>query len=189
MLRELGVEFEVVKPAVIEHAHGDPVEVARANALAKARSVARRVKRGLVIAADTLVVLNGRILPKPRSREEAKEFLRMLSGRSHEVVTAVAVVDAETGRECVDHVVSRVEFDALTDEELELYVESGEPMDKAGAYAIQGLASMFVRRIDGDYFAVVGLSLRLLRKLLLRFGVDLLRLAVRRRVAAERSEC
>lgn len=188
LLRSLGIEFEVVEPRVEEKTVGDPVEVARRNALNKARSVARKVKQGLVIAADTVVAVNGRVLPKPRSVEEAKEFLRALAGRKHKVVTAVAVVDAATGREECEHVVSCVEFDELSDRDIELYVSSGEPMDKAGAYAIQGLAALFVKRIEGDFFAIVGFSLYLLRKLLLRFGVDVLELAVDSHAKTEKAQ-
>lgn len=110
-----------------------------------------------MLAADTLVVLNGAVLGKPRSVEEAEAMLARLSGRSHEVITGVALLDAE--KEDVFHVGTLVEFRPLSPDEIGAYVRSGEPMDKAGAYGIQGGAAGFVRGIQGSYTNVVGLPL------------------------------
>ena len=180
LLRRLGLDFEVVKPLwetrVIDD---DPVEVAELTALEKARAVAGGFTEGLVIGADTVVVIDDEILGKPRDGEEARLFLRKLSGRVHRVITGIAVVDAGRGREEVDHEVTEVKFKELSEEEIELYIASGEPFDKAGGYGIQGLGSLFVEWIKGDYFNVVGLPIYRLSLLLRRFGFDVLRSVVR----------
>ncbi len=180
LLRRLGLGFEVVKPLwetrVIDD---DPVEVAELTALEKARAVAGGFTEGLVIGADTIVVIDDEILGKPRDGEEARLFLRKLSGRVHRVITGIAVVDAGRGREEVDHEVTEVKFKELSEEEIELYIASGEPFDKAGGYGIQGLGSLFVEWIKGDYFNVVGLPIYRLSLLLRRFGFDVLRSVVR----------
>jgi len=180
LLRRLGLGFEVVKPLwetrIIDD---DPVEVAELTALEKARAVAGVFTEGLVIGADTIVVIDDEILGKPRDEEEARLFLRKLSGRVHRVITGIAVVDAGRGREEVDHEVTEVKFKELSEEEIELYIASGEPFDKAGGYGIQGLGSLFVEWIKGDYFNVVGLPIYRLSLLLRRFGFDVLRSVVR----------
>jgi len=131
-------------------------------------------KRRLVVGADTVVTLPGRVLGKPSSAAEAREMLEMLSGREHRVVTGVAVVDPAGGRSVAGAEETRVFFRNLTRAEIQAYVESGEPMDKAGAYAVQGLGALLVERIEGCYFNVVGLPLGLLAGLLGEFGYDLL---------------
>lgn len=141
-------------------------------ALAKARDVADRLKRGLVIGADTVVVCDGKVLGKPRDRVEARAFLLSLAGRTHRVITGVAVVEAETGRAEVDTSATSVRMRTFDAEEAARYVASGEPLDKAGAYGIQGRGALLVEEIQGDYFTVVGLPLVLLAALLRRFGVD-----------------
>jgi len=118
-------------------------------------------------------VLRGKILGKPRDSEEAKSMLRELSGKTHEVLTGLAVVDASTGKRAVDFVRTRVKFRKLTEEEIASYVATGKPFDKAGAYAIQEKAGLFVERIDGCYFNVVGLPLARLAEILKEFNVTL----------------
>jgi len=141
-------------------------------ALAKASEVAAVVKQGLVIGADTVVTCDERLFGKPRDRAEAQAFLLSLAGRTHQVITGVAVVEAATGRAEVEAAVTGVTmrpFDAM---ESARYVATGEPMDKAGAYGIQERGALLVEGIQGDYFNVVGLPLALLAALLRRFGVD-----------------
>ena len=113
----------------------------------------------VVLGADTVVVMDGEVLEKPRDAADALRMLRLLSGREHEVITGICL--RMEGRKIVDMATTRVRFVALSDEELDAYVASGEPMDKAGAYAIQGLASKFIENIEGDYFNVVGLPVAL----------------------------
>jgi septum formation protein len=113
----------------------------------------------IVLGADTTVVIDGQIVGKPSSPDDAARMLRLLSGRSHEVITGICLRSARV--RVTDAAITRVWFTALSDSDIESYVDSGEPMDKAGAYGIQGLASKFVERIDGCYFNVMGLPVAL----------------------------
>ena len=131
----------------------------------KAEAVARTRLFGLVLGADTTVLVDGEILEKPRDAEEARRMLRALSGRWHEVLTGVALVRAETGRTSVGVERTRVRFAETSEEELAWHVETGDVLDKAGAYAIQGRAALFIEAIDGDYWNVVGLPVRLVYEL------------------------
>jgi septum formation protein len=126
-----------------------------------------------VIAADTIVVAGDRFLGKPRNAGDARDMLRSISGRRHHVVTGVAVVHRREKLRLGDSAVTAVWFRELEDDEIAKYVESGEPLDKAGAYGIQGKAAVFVDRLDGDYFNVVGLPLVKLARLLERAGVHI----------------
>ena len=171
----LGVRFEVVKPRCKELRGGlPPAALVQANALKKALSVFP-CEADVVVGADTTVVLDGKIYGKPESREDAVRILKKLSGNTHTVFTGVAVVDVR-GRKGISGVsTAKVKIANLSEEEIRWYVETGEPMDKAGAYAVQGIGAVFIEEICGDYFAVVGLSLRLLVKLLAAFGFDIRR--------------
>ena len=141
-------------------------------AQAKAEEVAARLRQGLVIGADTLVVCGGTAYGKPRNRDEACATLLDLAGRSHQVITGVAVVDGGTGRSEVAAAVTQVYMRAFGAAEASSYVATGEPLDKAGAYAIQGRGALLIEAIEGDYSNVVGLPLPTLATLLRRFGVD-----------------
>ena len=166
LLRQVGLTFTVVDPGPDREWPGDaePRHGVRALALDKAQRVAARHRASLVIGADTVVVARGTRLGKPRDAAEALAMLMRLQGRTHEVWTGVAVVhrgDRRTAAEC-----TRVQFARLEEETLRQYVRTREPLDKAGAYAVQGLASQFVRRLEGDYANVVGLPLARLRQML-----------------------
>ena len=126
----------------------------------------------IVIAADTIVVIDGRELGKPRSEQEALDMLRLLSGRTHEVVTVLTVCCGEQLRS--EPVVTRVTFRTLSEDEITAYIATGEPMDKAGSYGIQGYGAMFVSHLEGDYFSVMGLPLCPLCSQLRAFGVPIL---------------
>lgn len=126
-----------------------------------------------MIAADTIVVAGDRFLGKPRGAGEARDMLRFISGRPHHVVTGVAVIHGRKNLKLMDSAVTTVWFRQLGDDEIARYVETREPMDKAGAYGIQGKAAIFVERIEGDYFNVVGLPLVKLADLLARAGVHI----------------
>jgi septum formation protein len=147
-----------------------PEAVARL-AVRKAQAVAARVSPAVVLAADTVVVIDGLALGKPSGPDEARAMLARLRGRHHEVVTGVAVIDAATGRAESTTAVSRVLMAAYSDGTIEAYVASGSPLDKAGAYAIQDLAGALVDGLVGSYTNVVGLPLEATRALLERFGV------------------
>lgn len=139
-------------------------------ARAKAKAAAAGSRSSLVIGADTIVVIDGHVLGKPRDVDDAVRMLRMLSGRTHLVMTAVAVAFEERMASAVEQV--SVTFRELGDDEIEAYIATGEPMDKAGAYGIQGYGATIVKRIEGDYFAVMGLSLVRLVVLMAEFGVS-----------------
>ena len=160
LLEAAGIEFMVrVRPVEEIHKAGEsPVEYVRRLARAKANAVWERLDE-VVLGADTVVVLDEHILEKPRDFDDAVRMLTMLAGREHSVITGICLRHAAGA--IVDHAETRVRFLPITALEIEEYVRSGEPMDKAGAYAIQGLASKFVERIDGCYFNVVGLPVSL----------------------------
>ncbi|MFN2114661.1 MAG: Maf family protein [Anaerolineae bacterium] len=173
LLSELGVSYEV-RPADVDETpmpgESAPDHAARL-ALAKARAVAGTVGSGLVLGADTVVVLDGQILGKPRSPDEALRHVTRLRGRNHQVITAVALVDAD-GREWCDSESTVVWIRDFGDDEARRYVESGDPFDKAGAYAIQNEEFRPVSRLEGSRSNVVGLPLRLTARLLAEAGVD-----------------
>ena len=169
LLRSAGFEFEVRPSSVAEESlPGEaPVAFVRRLACEKARKVAvESPAESLVLGADTSVVVDGDILGKPADPEDASRMLRMLSGRSHEVLTGVCLVRAPSRLEALEHSSTLVWFRELSDAEIRDYVASGEPFDKAGAYAIQGRASRFVTRIDGCYSNVVGLPVSLADRML-----------------------
>lgn len=176
LLLRTGVSFTVDSADVDETVLiGEPAEsYAVRIALSKASTTAGRVKSGVVIGADTIVVLDENILGKPKDDKDAVRMLRMLSGRMHRVITGLAVVEAGTGMARTSLAETKVWFRRLSDDEIAAYVSSREPMDKAGAYGIQDKGALLVERIDGCYFNVVGLPLSLLYNMLRDFGVNLL---------------
>jgi septum formation protein len=170
LLKQVGAPFVVVDPGPDRAWPGtaEPRHGVRALALDKARRVAARRTGEVVVGADTVVVVRGVRLGKPRDAGEALAMLERLQGRTHEVWTGIAVVrddEQRTAAEC-----ARVQFAKLGKAELEAYVSSGEPRDKAGAYGIQGMGGQFVRRIEGDFTTVVGLPLARLRAVLAEFA-------------------
>ena len=172
LLTAAGIPFEV-RPAHIDERilpGEEAVEYASRVALEKARVVQAASDGRPVLAADTVVVVDRQILGKPADSDDAKRMLRMLSGRAHEVVTAVVLV-AEKGSFVTGTEVTTVEFMLLNKAEIDWYVATGEPSDKAGAYAIQGLASRFVTRIEGSYSNVVGLPVALVYAMCSRAGL------------------
>jgi len=144
----------------------------RENALSKAQAVSINEPNKLVVAADTIVVLGDRILEKPRTKEEAKEMLRILSGKIHIVISAIALVNNVTGLTDVRTEETRVEMKSLDEEEIEAYVNTEEPMDKAGAYAAQGIGAVMIERVEGSFYNVVGLPLNLLHTMLKEAGYN-----------------
>lgn len=170
LLLLVGIDHEV-RPADVDESllPGEtPVAHAERLARAKAHAVAEREPGAVVIAADTIVVVDGEVLGKPLDARGARTMLRRLSGRTHTVLTAIAVARASRTESAVESV--DVTFRPLSDEEIDAYIATGEPMDKAGAYGIQGYGATIVERVDGDYFSVMGLGLRRLVDLLERVG-------------------
>ena len=173
ILENLGVKFQVVRPEADESSEiTEPGALTELLSRRKAEAVAEECRDGLVIACDTVVCVDDTILGKPADPDEARKMLRMLSGRAHRVVSGICLI---CGGRCVSaHEVTRVIFDEMSDGDIEKCVELGEPYDKAGGYAVQGTASLYIRGLEGDYFNVVGLPVNLLRRTLkAEMGIDL----------------
>ncbi|WP_413943921.1 Maf family protein [Bdellovibrio sp. HCB-162] len=173
LLKEAGFSFDVVPVKVSEipnknlNVNDQILDIARR----KAREAFRVLKSGrtnsfTVLAADTEVIFGGGPLGKPQDRDDAYRILRLLSGHFHEVITAVCIIDSETQKELSQFEITQIYFKNLTDEEIWTYIDTGEPMDKAGAYGIQGGGGKFVDRIEGPFDNVVGLPIDLVRKML-----------------------
>lgn len=168
LLKNLGITFNVVnsefEEVLSDNMH--PYKLAADLALQKAESVANNnYTDAIIIAADTIVIHKG-VLGKPHNDDDAYEMLKALSNNVHEVVTGIAIMDCKSNKSITDYEVTKVYFREISDEEIYRYIATGEPMDKAGAYGIQGKASLFVKKIDGDYFNVVGLPIYKLGRLL-----------------------
>jgi septum formation protein len=149
-----------------------PRALARFLSRKKAEAVAGRHKDAIIIAADTFIVFNERLLGKPHTNGEAEKMLQMLNGKAHCVLTGFTIIDTGSNRALSRSVATRVYFKKLGRKEISSYVKSGEPLDKAGAYAIQGLGAALIDKIDGDFFNVVGLPLNALKANLKKFGVS-----------------
>lgn len=177
LLAQLGLDFEVHPSDLDENAtnHRLPEQLVEQLALEKARAVAARFPEALTLGADTIVVLDGDVLNKPADEAEARAMLRRLSGRTHTVYTGVALVHPASQREVVDYEATQVTLAPLTDAEIDAYVATGSPLDKAGAYGIQDdYGAVFIRRIEGDYYNVVGLPLHRLYRMLRNHFADLI---------------
>ena len=177
LLRQINVEFEAVPSNILEvrQTGESPVEYVTRVARDKAQYVAKLLKEREmpvhpVLGADTEVVLDGEILGKPRDRAHGMEMLRRLSGRTHEVLSAVCVIARSAERAALS--ANRVTFDALTEQEITQYWDTGEPEGKAGAYAIQGYAAAFIARLEGSYSGVMGLPLRETAAILKELGKE-----------------
>ncbi len=178
LLRNLGLCFEVIS-LDIEESQGLPGQtasfLARENAWRKASYAAALLSGGIVIAADTIVVLQGEILGKPVDAAHAKYMLKRLGNREHEVITGLCIMEIKDRTYSLAAETSRVFFNPLSEEEISAYIATGESMDKAGAYGIQGRAAVFIHRIEGCYFNIVGLPLSKLYLMLKEYGINILR--------------
>lgn len=178
LLGNIGVDFEVMTDDTPEKAviNEQPKETVMRLSAQKANNVAKRVEGGaIVIGADTVVAIDGRILGKPDSESDAAEMLGRLSGRVNTVYTGITVTDTRSGKTVSDYESTDVRFRELSRAEIEGYVRSGEPMDKAGAYGIQNLGALLIEGVIGDYFNVVGLPLCKLGMILKgEFGISLI---------------
>ena len=180
ILENLGLSFHIVTADVDETcSETDPRRYVEELALRKGRAVLDRLaaegkvdSSTIIIAADTVVAAEGKILGKPRDREDALHMLELLSGKTHQVISGIALLSLSHTAAASE--VTGVRFSPLSRDEMDFYVSSDEPYDKAGGYAVQGLASLFIDGLEGDYFNVVGLPVRRLRDLLVaEFGIDL----------------
>lgn len=167
ILRIVNWPFEIMTPDIDEtrQSNEDAVTYVERLARAKADAIAGRTSSPLIVAADTTVVIGEQVLEKPGDQNEARRMLRQLSGRWHQVITGIALIDSATTEPKVTSETTEVKFASMSQAEIDWYVSSGEPMDKAGAYAIQGLGARFIEGIRGDYFNVMGLPVRLLYRM------------------------
>jgi len=175
LLSQVGVTFEVIPSEFEEHLIELPPEkLVEHFAYMKAKDVAQaQNEEALVIGSDTIVCLD-EIMGKPRNKEDAFNMLKKLSGKHHRVLSGLSIINTATGESMTEHESTRVKMKELSDAEIMAYINTGEPADKAGAYAIQGMGSLFVEGIEGDYFNVVGLPLFRLGKMLESFGLKLI---------------
>ncbi|MEI7473911.1 MAG: Maf family protein [bacterium] len=177
LLSSLGLDFEVIKSDFEEDIENKAFsnELIITLAEEKVKDVIKKTNTpSIIIGADTVVIIDNQILGKPVDKKDAFKMLRQLSGRTHEVVTAIAVFDTIENKMKSEAVTSKVTFKALTDEEINNYIKTGEPMDKAGSYGIQAYGALFVSSINGCYFNIVGLSIQRLSVILKEFGINIL---------------
>jgi septum formation protein len=176
ILKNLNLKFTIVPSKINEEefTNSDPSELVKILALEKAESVSELVEDAIVIAADTVVVYDNQILGKPEDEADAKNMLKTLSSNHHQVITGFAVLNSQTGESYIDHNITDVKMVTITDQEIDNYIETGEPMDKAGSYAIQGFGGLFVEEIKGSYHSVMGLPIHQLAKLLDKFNYGIL---------------
>jgi septum formation protein len=180
LLRNAAIPFTVCPANIseIQLPGESPRDCAERLAGEKARATFRHQPGEFVLGADTIVVLHGEMLGKPRDAEDARRMLHLLSGQTHQVITGVCLLgpplrtndELRTGFEDTRSETTRVTMDRLSDQDIQAYIATGEPMDKAGAYAIQGIASRWIPRIEGDYSNVVGLPVGLVQKMLQEHG-------------------
>jgi len=169
LLAGMGYQFEILVPDVDENVSGPASEVVGILSRRKAQAIAEAQDHGIVIASDTLVSLNGEALGKPEDEADAHRMLRTLSGNTHEVFTGVTIIDAFSGKAETRVVRTGVRFRELSDDEIQAYIATGEPMDKAGAYGIQGGAGKFVDGLEGSYENVIGFPVDDIRDMLTGF--------------------
>jgi septum formation protein len=176
LLDQIGLKFEVVPSNHVEDTSSrqNPHELARLISRNKALAVANSYKNAIIIAADTFIIFHGSILGKPHTEGDAREMLKKLSGRTHSVITGFTIIDTDSNKTVSKSVKTKVHIKKLSSREIDTYVKSKEPLDKAGAYAIQGLGAVIIDKIEGDYFNVMGLPLCALTQCLQDFGIDVL---------------
>jgi len=172
LAQTMGLEFDIVPSNYEEDMTKKlkPKEMVMAFSYGKALDVAKRFKEGIVIGVDTIVVFKGKKLGKPKNKEDAFNMLKSFSGKKQYVYSGVAIIDCKTIRDCET---TDVYFDKLGDEEIKRYIETGEPMDKAGAYGMQYLASIFIKKINGCYFNVMGFPIFNIYKNLKKMNVNI----------------
>lgn len=175
LLKQIGLNFKVVVSDFEEKIDMkiDPHKLARKLSLGKAKIVAKKLNNSIIIAADTFVTFKGKILGKPKDKQDAKRVLKLLSGKTHLIITGFTIIDTTTGQSVTKSIETKVYFKKLTDKEISVYVATSEPLDKAGAYGIQEKGSVFVKKIEGDYFNVVGLPIYAVVDTLKKFGVKI----------------
>ncbi len=176
ILAATGLKFTVCKSNYAEDLtiSMEPRSLARLLSRKKAEDVVSKYTDAIVIAADTFIVYKDNLLGKPSGPDDARRMLKTLSGKTHSVITGFTVIDSKTNKKVSRSIETKVYFKKLTKDEINAYVRSGESLDKAGAYAIQGLGAVFIDRIEGDFFNVVGLPICALAESLKKFGIRIL---------------
>jgi len=179
LLKEIGLKFITFSPGFEEQtakrsAKESTKEIATHNAIGKAQEASKHFKNSIIIGVDTVGESHGYILGKPKDREDACRLIRLISGTTHRVVSAVCLINTVSGKTISATSETLVTMEKMDEKEIQSYVDSGEGDDKAAAYAIQGKGSLFIEKIDGDYFNVVGLPIYTLKKLLKEFGISCL---------------
>ncbi|MCH1959307.1 MULTISPECIES: Maf family protein [Romboutsia] len=161
ILENINVKFDIVKSDIDEVILEDelPPQVVMRLAFEKSMDVAKSNQESLVIGADTIVVFNNTILGKPKDKEDARNTIKLLSGNTHEVITGISLINLSANKKIIDYVVSKVKFKDLSEDDINDYINTGESLDKAGAYGIQGYGSLLIEEIQGDYFNIVGLPI------------------------------
>lgn len=176
ILENTKLKFDIIKSDIDEIIleKEAPIQAVMRLAFEKSMDIASKNEDDLIIAADTVVVLDENILGKPKDKDEAYNMIRSLSGRTHEVITGISLVNLGLSKKIIDYVVSTVKFKELSDEDIKDYIHTNESLDKAGAYGIQGYGAMLVEKIEGDYFNIVGLPISKLSDLLKKhFSINL----------------
>lgn len=174
LLENLQLDF-LIHPSEFEEkdTHLTPEELALHNAIGKAQKVAKYYKDAIIIGVDTVVAFENHFLGKPKDKEDAARILRLLSNTTHKVITAICLFDTKADKNLTATETTLVTMDRLEEADIQAYIESGEGEDKAAGYAIQGLGSLFIKKIEGDYFNVVGLPVYRLRKMLQKLGIKI----------------
>ncbi len=172
LMEQIRLEFDV-HPSDFEEkdTHLSPEELVLHNAIGKAQDVARHYRDAVIIGVDTIGAFGNRIITKPRNTEDAKDLLRLMSNTTHRVLSGLCLMNSKTKKTVTIVETTFVTMDRLNEEDIQSYINSGEGEDKAGGYAIQGLGALFIKKIEGDYFNVVGLPIFQLKKLLKEFGI------------------
>jgi septum formation protein len=164
LLKKAGIKFEVIQSNYIEDItiHKDPHKLTQYLSYEKAKTVAKNLRNSIIIAADTIVSFNHQLIGKPKDKKDAKRILTMFNGKMHLIITGFTIIDTDTNKSITKSIKTKVYFKKLTETEIDDYVATGEPLNKAGAYGIQGLGKMLVKKVEGDFDNVVGLPVKYL---------------------------
>jgi septum formation protein len=177
LLESIGLDFKIDPPLEYKEIHPEnrsAHEIVLINAIGKAESIAGRWENALILGVDTIGAHHDRILEKPTDHDDAVQMLKSLQGTTHEILTGICIIDTHSGRKITAVESTEVEFTPMSDKEIETYLKTGESMDKAAAYAVQGIGSIFIKSLHGDYFNVVGLPMYRLNLMLKEFDFHLL---------------
>ena len=179
ILENMNLKFDIIKSEIEETTleSESPEDLVKRLSYEKAHDIATRNRDSIVIGADTVVVLDNNVLGKPKDKEDAFNMLKKMSGREHDVITGISILCLDSKKEIIDFCVSKVKFKNLSDEDIYSYIATGECMDKAGSYGIQGLGGLLVEYIKGDYFNIVGFPISSASEILKNnFNIDILKL-------------